>query len=78
LCHKFTKRVEVVDKILFHVPAVVEVVIAVEASVDIEFKVSFIPTIWDVNVTDHLLLFKIVFIHIFNKFLILDLNLIHC
>jgi hypothetical protein len=77
LSHKFTKRVEVIDKILFHVPAVVEVVIAVEASVDIELEVSFIPAIWDINVTDNLLLFKIVFIYIFNKFLILDLNLIH-
>jgi hypothetical protein len=59
------------------VPAIVEVVIAVETSIDIEFEVSLIPTVWNINVTHNLLLFKVVFINIVNKILILDLNLIH-
>ena len=58
-------------------PAIVEVVIAVETSIDIEFEVSLIPTVWNINVTHNLLLFKVVFINIVNKILILDLNLIH-
>ncbi len=58
-------------------PAIVEVVIAVETSIDIEFEVSLIPTLWNINVTDNLLLFEVVFINIVNKILILDLNLIH-
>ena len=58
-------------------PAIVEMVIAVETSIDIEFEVSLIPTLWNINVTHNLLLFKVVFINIVNKILILDLNLIH-
>jgi hypothetical protein len=59
------------------VPAVVKVVIAIETSIDIEFEVTLIPTLWNVNVSDYLLLFKVVFIQIFTKIMILDLNLIY-
>lgn len=58
-------------------PAVVKVVIAIETSIDIEFEVTLIPTLWNVNVSDYLLLFKVVFIQIFTKIMILDLNLIY-
>ncbi len=74
---KFTKWVKVIDKILFHVPAVIKVVIAIETSIDIKFEVTLIPTLWNVNVSDYLLLFKVVFIQIFTKIMILDLNLIY-
>jgi len=53
------------------------VVIAIETSIDIEFEVTLIPTLWNVNVSDYLLLFKVVFIQIFTKIMILDLNLIY-
>lgn len=58
-------------------PAVVKVVIAIETSIDIEFEVTLIPTLWNVNVSDYLLLFKVVFIQIFTKIMILDLYLIY-
>ena len=77
MLHKFTEIIEVFSKVFFHVPTEVKMMIAVEASVDIEFKVSIVPALRNINVSHNLLLFKIFFIQIISKILILDLNLVH-
>lgn len=58
-------------------PAVVEVMVAVEATVDVELEISLVPTLGNIDVSDNLLFFKIVLIFILNQILVLDLNLIH-
>jgi len=57
------------------VPAEIKVMIAVEASVDVELKLALIPPLWDVNISDNFFFLFVIFVN-FKVKIILKRNLV--